>query len=198
MIAKKSLPFILSPMLLASFFWIVNFIPLTILFFSLTLFCLFFFRDPKRNIGPEIVSPADGKIMDISDSDGKTQIAIFMSLFDVHVNRMPIDGRVIDIERIRGKHSMAFLPKSKENSRQKIYLDTVIGKITIIQIAGVFAWRIVPYITKGQMLKKGEKIGILRFGSRVDLLLPSQKVDVSIHLHQRVKAGSSILAHSKS
>ena len=197
MIAKKSLQFILSPLLLALFFWVIKMIPLTIVFFSLSLFCLYFFRDPARKIGPGIVSPADGRIMDISEGEGKTQIAIFMNLFDVHVNRMPIDGKIVGIERIRGKHAMAFLPKSKENSRQKIHLDTVIGEITIIQIAGLFAWRIMPYIKKGQILKKGERIGIIRFGSRVDIFLPSQKVDVSALLNQRVKAGSSILAHIK-
>jgi phosphatidylserine decarboxylase len=120
-----------------------------------------------------------------------------MNLFDVHVNRMPIDGKIVGIERIRGKHSMAFLRRAKENSRQKIHLDTAMGKITIVQIAGILAWRIVPYITRGQMLKKGEKIGIIRFGSRVDIFFPSQKVEVSVRLHQRVKAGSSTLAHTK-
>lgn len=197
MIAKKCLHFIISPILLALFFLVVKLIPLTILFFSFSLFCLFFFRDPTRKIGSEIVAPADGKIMDISESEGKTRISIFMNLFDVHVNRMPIDGKILGIERIRGKHSMAFLPKSTENSRLKVHLDTIIGKITIVQIAGIFAWRIVPYITRGQMLKKGERIGIIRFGSRVDIFFPSQKVDVSVHLHQRVKAGISTLAHIK-
>ena len=197
MIAKKSLQFIISPILLALFFLAVKLIPLSILFFSFSLFCLFFFRDPTRKIGAEIVAPADGKIMDISESEGETRISIFMNPFDVHVNRMPIDGKIVGIERIRGKHSMAFLPKAAENSRQKIYLDTDIGKITIVQIAGVFAWRIVPYITKGQMLKKGERIGIIRFGSRVDIYLPSNKTDVSVHLHQKVKAGCSTLAHIK-
>jgi phosphatidylserine decarboxylase len=197
MIAKKSLQFIITPILLALLFWGVKLIPLTILFFSLSLFCLFFFRDPTRKIGSEIVAPADGRIMDISESEGKTRISIFMNLFDVHVNRMPVDGKIVGIERIRGKHSMAFLPKAAENSRLKIHLDTVIGEITIVQIAGVFAWRIVPYITKGQMLKKGERIGIIRFGSRVDIFLPSHKTDVSVHLNQRVKAGFSILAHIK-
>lgn len=198
MIAKKSLHIIFSPILLALFFWAVNLIPLTILFFFFGLFNLYFFRDPARRIGSEIVSPADGRIMDISESDGKTRISIFMNLFDVHVNRMPIDGKIVGIERIRGKHSMAFLRRATENSRQKMHLDTVIGKITIVQIAGILAWRIVPYITRGQMLKKGEKIGIIRFGSRVDIFFPSQKADVSVHLHQRVKAGSSTLAHTKS
>ncbi|MCJ7581777.1 MAG: phosphatidylserine decarboxylase [Candidatus Aminicenantes bacterium] len=197
MIAKKSLQFIISPILLAVFFWGVKLIPLSILFFSLSLFCLFFFRDPTRKIGSEIVAPADGRIMDISESEGETRIAIFMNMFNVHVNRMPIDGEILGIERIRGKHAMAFLTKASENSRLKIHLDTVIGEITIVQIAGVFAWRIVPYITKGQMLKKGERIGIIRFGSRVDIFLPTQKTEVSVRLHQRVKAGFSTLAHIK-
>ncbi len=197
MIAKKSLFFIISPIVFALFFWAVNLIPLAILFFCLGLFCVLFFRDPKRKIGSDIVSPADGRIMDISESDGKTRISIFMNLFNVHVNRMPLDGKIAGIERIRGKHSMAFLRKSSENSRQKIHLVTNIGEITIVQIAGFFAWRIVPYITKGQNLKKGERIGIIRFGSRVDIFLPSQKTEVSVNLYQRVKAGSSTLALTK-
>ncbi len=197
MIAKKSLHFIISPFLFALFFWVMNLISLTILFFFLGLFCLFFFRDPARKIGSEIVSPADGRIMDISESDGKTRISIFMNLFNVHVNRMPVDGKIVGIERIRGKHSMAFLRKSTENSRQKIHLDTNIGEITIVQIAGFFAWRIVPYITKGQNLRKGERIGIIRFGSRVDIILPSRKTEVSVKVHQKVKGGSSTLALTK-
>lgn len=197
MIAKKSLFFIISPIVFALLFLAVNLIPLAILFFCLGLFCVLFFRDPERKIGSDIVSPADGRIMDISESDGKTRISIFMNLFNVHVNRMPIEGKIVGIERIRGKHSMAFLRRSTENSRQKIHLDTKIGKITIVQIAGIFAWRIVPYIAKGQNLKKGERIGIIRFGSRVDIFLPSQKTEVSVNLYQRVKAGSSTLAVTK-
>lgn len=198
MIAKKSRQFIIAPILLASILLVVKMIPLAILFLTVSLFCLFFFRDPTREIGSEIVAPADGKIMEISESEGKTQISIFMNLFDVHVNRMPIDGKIVGIERIRGKHAMAFLPKAAENSRMKIDLETPIGKITLVQIAGVFAWRIVPYIMKGQMLMKGERIGLIRFGSRVDIFLPSQKTDVTVHLHQRVKAGFSTLALIKS
>ena len=155
---------------------------------------MIFFRDPKREIGPDIVSPADGVIMDISKQEIYIRISIFMSIYHVHVNRMPIAGKILKMERIKGKYLPAFLSGSNKNAKLRMVIETDIGITILEQIAGIFAWRIVPYIQEGKVLEKGDKIGIIRFGSRVNLYLPIDKVEVCIKSRQHVKAGTSTLA----
>ena len=158
------------------------FIKLVVFFaFSFTLiiflcFFLVFFRDPNRIIGPGIVSPADGRVMLItSDENYKTKIAVFMNVTNVHVNRAPISGRVVSIIHIPGGFIPAYHPESEQNERFITTMQTKIGKIKIKQIAGIVAQRIVPYIHPGQHLTKGQRIGMIQFGSRVDLILQKNR-----------------------
>jgi len=147
-----------------------------------------FFRDPERRIGKGVVAPADGKVMDVDRALGK--VSIFMRIRDVHVNRAPAGGLVIDVERFRGAHVPAFRKDSERNERVVTQLKTSIGAVKIVQIAGIIARRIVPYIEPGDKLKKGQRIGLVRFGSRVDLYLP-ETVKIITDVGDRVYAGTT-------
>lgn len=170
------------------------------IFFLLTIFFITFFRDPDRKIGKGVVAAADGKIRDISKLEDKdigkcVCISTFMNIYNVHVNRMPFDGIIESIEHIPGSHIPAFSKESDKNERVVSIIDTKIGKIKIIQIAGTLARRIVPYVSKREMHKKGERIGIIRLGSRVDVYLPSGKIKkVCVGLGDRVIAGEDCIA----
>jgi phosphatidylserine decarboxylase len=120
-----------------------------------------------------------------------------MNIYNVHVNRIPLDGTVKDIVHIHGIHLPAFKKESEKNERVITTIETKIGTIKIIQIAGTIARRIVPYIKKGDKLKKGEKIGIIRFGSRVDIFLPTNKIKkINIKVGDIVKAGETTIAET--
>jgi phosphatidylserine decarboxylase len=161
----------------------------------LTIFFLVFFRDPERNTGKDIVAVADGKIREITDDKEILKISTFMNIYDVHVNRMPIDGIVKNVEHINGSHLPAFKKESERNERVITTIETNIGTVKIVQIAGTLARRIVPYIKKGDKLKKGDRIGIIRLGSRVDLYLPSKKMKkINVKVGDMIKAGEGTLA----
>ncbi|MFW5953332.1 MAG: phosphatidylserine decarboxylase [Candidatus Natronoplasma sp.] len=154
------------------------------------LFILFFFRDPERDISDGIPSPADGKIQSIDIE--KNEIEIFMNIWDVHVNRTPWAGRVEKMKHTKGKHSPAFSEKASSNERQLLVLSTEHGKIKIWQIAGMMARRIVPYVEEGDLIKKGERLGMIRFGSKVKVRFP-KKVHFCVEEGQKVKAGRTSL-----
>ena len=190
--------FILFSIILENYFNIILFF--IIIFFITTILLIIFFRDPIRNIGNDIVSPADGYIRDIyeyNDDDlGNCKIlSIFMNIHNVHVNRMPINGEIIDITHLPGSHIPAYKKESKNNERVIIRIKTSIGIVKIIQIAGTLARRIVPYIKKNDIINKGEKIGLIRLGSRVDFYLPNKKnIKYKVKKGDKVKAGESSVA----
>lgn len=159
--------------------------------FILSFPLFLFFRDPRRRPARGVVCPADGKVMFVEKNEemGKWHIAIFMSPLNVHVNRAPLAGRVVEINHISGGFKPAFNKESEQNERVITVLATRIGKVKIIQIAGIVARRIVPYINEGQELMKGQKIGMIRFGSRVDLFLPLDMFIPEVVPNQKVKAG---------
>jgi phosphatidylserine decarboxylase len=160
----------------------------------LTIFFIMFFRDPERKIGNGIVACAVGKIRDISEINEKDIgesicVSTFMNVHNVHVNRAPFDGTIKDIVHISGIHLPAFKKESEKNERAVIFLDTNIGQIKIVLIAGTLARRIVPYVNRWDKIKKGSRIGIIRLGSRVDLYLPKKAVK-----KLRVKKGERVIA----
>ena len=209
-VAKGGLSWIIASFLLALFFIIVTFfadgqIKNVVLFLSVLLLLtsfllLIFFRDPKRKIGKDIVAVADGVVREISnekdkDMDECTKISTFMNIHNVHVNRMPIGGEIKDIFHYNGTHIPAFNKESERNERVILLLKTEIGTVKIIQIAGTLARRIVPYVKKGDTVKKGEKLGLIRLGSRVDIYLPTKKIQtITVKVKDRVKAGEDIIA----
>ena len=195
--------FIYPLMIISGFFswlWIVYKVPiyLPVIFGILFVFCLNFFRNPKRLVpdgSNHIVSPADGKIINIRslDNDEYQSISIFLNVFDVHVNRMPIRGEFSDIHYTKGKFLLAFDHNAcDENERNTITFNTVIGPIKLVQIAGLIARRIICYANKGKTMEMGQRLGFMRFGSRIDLILP-KKVRLEVKMGQKVMGNTTII-----
>ncbi|MET9921476.1 phosphatidylserine decarboxylase [Streptomyces sp. NPDC006435] len=151
---------------------------------------LWFFRDPEREITRgRVISPADGVVQSIMPwKDGRTRVAIFMSPLNVHVNRAPLAGTVASVEHVPGGFVPAFNKESENNERVVWHFDTELGDIEMVQIAGAVARRIVPYVPQGTKVEQGERIGLIRFGSRVDIYLP-EGVDVAVEVGQATTAG---------
>ena len=162
---------------------------------SLTIFFIIFFRDPERTpTGDEddAVSPADGKVISIQDR----MICIFMNIHNVHVNRAPLSGIVTHIDYKPGGYIPAFNKDSDVNERNHVVMKTATGTLELTQIAGVLTRRIVSYISEGSQLKRGERIGMIRFGSRVDVTMPEGYV-FTVKLNDSIKAGETIIAVKK-
>ena len=208
-IAVEGIQFVVIAGIISVIFYVTDLIIPAGLFSLVTLFIVWFFRNPERSVPPgenNVISPADGKIIHISEVQENRilkkrmlKISIFMNLFNVHVNRLPCTGKVVDIVYNPGKFVSANLDKaSLENEQNAVVLKTPSGeKIIFIQIAGLIARRIVCWLREGQDVKRGERFGLIRFGSRVDVYLPVG-TDVRVSLGDKVKAGESILAVMKS
>ncbi len=195
-----------------------------ILILLLALFLLNFYRNPERNIpaGNNIVSPADGKIISILKVKnnkirinkgflGKIEtlakdvakecyvISIFMSPFDVHVNRAPLDGKIISVRHEKGKYFAAFsLKNSLMNEKNEIIMENrKIGKVKVIQIAGFLARRIICTVSRGEKVNKGQRVGSILLGSQVSLILPAKKINPVIRNGQKVIGGETIIAKLK-
>ncbi|SCK41904.1 phosphatidylserine decarboxylase [Streptomyces sp. WMMB 322] len=151
---------------------------------------LWFFRDPEREISEgRVISPADGVVQSIMPwPDGRTRVAIFMSPLNVHVNRAPLAGTVASLEHIPGGYVPAFNKESENNERVVWHFDTEIGDVEMIQIAGAVARRIVPYVPQGCKVEQGDRVGLIRFGSRVDVYLP-EGVEAGVEVGQATTAG---------
>jgi phosphatidylserine decarboxylase len=168
----------------------------------LAIFFLWFFRDPERAIPQEagaVVSPGDGRVTDISTvtvgNEKQMRVSIFLSVFDVHVNRSPIGGVVRDVRYQRGQFMNAMNAVSAEKNEQNIVtLEDHDQKIVFKQIAGLLARRIVFYPKVGDRLERGQRVGLIKFGSRVDLLLDAS-ARLSVKVGDRVKGGASVLAY---
>ena len=202
-LAPEGYPFILGALVLtvlvSIFFPVGTFIP-----FVLTAFMVYFFRDPERLI-PEgkdlFVAPADGKIIVIRDvretrhlgADMK-QVSIFMSPFNVHVNRAPCDGRVKTVQHNRGSFFAAYKDEASiRNENIEMVLETSYGDILVRQVAGFIARRAVCRKTEGDVLRRGERYGVIKFSSRVDVYLPKD-VEIKVKINDNVKAGETVIA----
>ncbi|MEU4534908.1 phosphatidylserine decarboxylase [Streptosporangium sp. NPDC023825] len=172
--------------------WALAAVPLT----ALTGGMLWFFRDPDRTPGTgRILSPADGVVQSIDPwPDGRTRVAIFMSPLDVHVNRAPLACTVTSMEHVSGGYLPAFNKDSDTNERVVWHLDTALGDIELVQIAGAVARRIVPYVAEGAKVAKGQRIGLIRLGSRVDVYLP-EGIAPAVSVGQKTVAGVTGLDH---
>jgi phosphatidylserine decarboxylase len=191
-------PLLLSVLLLAFSWFSLWFVSLFIPVFCVLVFFLIFFRDPERTTGEGIIAPADGKIRDINQENGQYFISTFMEVNNVHVNRMPIDGRISKMTHFPGYHLRAWKKESDLNERVIITVETAIGQVTVVQIAGLIARRVYPYIKEGDILKKGDRLGIIRLGSRVDVYLPAEKIkSIPVKIGDPVKAGQDSIAFLK-
>ena len=166
---------------------------LPLIFLAAAAFIIYFYRDPDRAIGEGIVSPADGRIAEITEN----RIEIFMNLFDCHVNRSPYDGTVRAIKYFRGKFFPAFHRLSRRNERNIIWIESEDGTLVVEQIAGIFARRIICYLKEGERVKKGQKIGMIVFGSRVTLEIPEGYMFI-VKKGEKVRAGQTVaVRHEK-
>ncbi len=169
-------------------------------FFLTAAFCLYFFRDPERPIpaGPVAVSPADGKVVDVRAMDnGSRRISVFLNIFDVHVNRVPIAGKITDRNYQRGRFLMAHrADASAENEQNALQIEGDGVTVVVKQIAGLIARRIVCNKQVGESVEKGERFGLIKFGSRMDIFL-GPEWDLTVRAGDRVKGGSSVIARRR-
>jgi len=162
------------------------------LVFILDIFFIWFFRDPERRAkGPEdvILSPADGKVVDIRDNTA----CIFMNIYNVHVNRAPVSGKIVKMKHKDGGYLPAFFKDSHRNERNLVCIESDYGLVRIVQIAGTVTRRIDTYFNVGDRVVRGERIGMIRFGSRVDIT-PPDGYTLIVNKGDRVKAGISAIA----
>jgi phosphatidylserine decarboxylase len=166
-------------------------------------FFAYFFRDPDRAVPQDpglVVSPADGRVMISGPSDGRwappgewKQITIFLSPLDVHINRAPADGRVTRVDYRPGKFLPAYKEGSNDNELNEIWIEQNGRTIVFRQVVGILARRIVCRVTEGDMLQRGQRIGLMKFGSRMDVFLPSN-ADLRVGVGERVIGGETVLA----
>jgi phosphatidylserine decarboxylase len=180
--------------------WLTSVPLLATPFFVFAVFCLYFFRDPDRPIpgGPVAVSPADGKVVAVVAEGPLTRISIFLNIFDVHVNRAPISGSIVNVQYKKGQFLVASKEvASVENEQNVVTIQGQNGiQVTFKQIAGLIARRIVFRKAVGDSVAAGERVGLIKFGSRVDVLLGPEWT-VRVVQGQRVQCGSSVLADRK-
>ena len=203
-LAKDGFIFILPLLIITVLMFLISFYWTTAIFGLGFLFVTWFFRDPERRIPNEpnvIVSPADGKITEIVTENepinGKLckRVTIFLSVFNVHVNRVPIGGTIEDIRYNSGKFLAAFNPKaSMDNEQNLILINNGRTHIFVKQIAGLIARRIVCWPKKGDYYESGQRYGLIRFGSRVDILLP-ENTKLSVACGDKVSGGKSIIGY---
>jgi phosphatidylserine decarboxylase len=198
---KEGYYFGLPPLLLGGAAFLAHWPIAAILLVCLAAFVFYFFRDPQRAIPSDpgaVVSPADGRIVVISDEEnagrsGK-RISIFLAIWNVHVNRSPAAGTITKMDYRPGKILAAMRARaSLENEQNVISLSTASGEMVFKQIAGLIARRVVCWKKQGDIVQRGERIGLVRFGSRVDLWVP-REVEILVALGDNVKGGSSVLA----
>jgi len=196
MIVKDAFPFLIPLFVSAILAFALGLHLATFLVMLLAAFVAFFFRNPKRDVPPDphvIVSPADGRVVKVERVGNVTKLSIFLSLFDVHVNRSPIAGRIEAMDYKKGKFKAAFNhAASVENERNVIMVSQGDLKLVFTQIAGLIARRIVCWKKVGDTVEKGELIGLIRFGSRVDVLFPPG-TEAIVEKGMRVYGGSSTI-----
>ena len=197
---KEAIPFVLIPLAIAAalvtfaIWWACG------IFAFVTLFMLFFFRDPHRIIPAGdglIVSAADGRVTRIENGDDSKLVSVFLSPLDVHINRSPIAGTVKSISYIKGKKMPATSDEaSLINERNSLVIEGENVTVTCTQIAGILARRIVCWPKPGDNLERGQRFGLIKFGSRTDILMPAS-VEIAVRVGDRVKGGETIIGRVK-
>ena len=206
-VAKEGFPFILVGICLTALLACLGLVTLTVLAGILCAFVIFFFRDPDRRIPHEekaVLTPADGTILDVQHlqegnnplGEAARKISIFMSVFNVHVNRIPVEGTIEGILYKPGKYFAAQLDKaSEENERNTIILKTGdSNRIVVIQIAGLIARRIACWIKEDEHVDAGQRFGLIRFGSRLEVYVPADS-RIEVEPRQKVKAGETVIGY---
>lgn len=204
---REGYPFVLGAAGITLVLFLLGLDPLAWVAVVLTLWCAYFFRDPER-VTPTrkglVISPADGRISAIMEvipppeldlpREKHIRISVFMNVFDVHVNRAPMEGKIARLAYVPGAFLNAELDKaSEDNERNSLVISTANGRIGVVQIAGLVARRIVSFVREGQSIGAGERFGLIRFGSRLDVYLPEGMKSL-VSEGQTAIAGETILA----
>ena len=200
-VAAEGWPFILPPAAAACIMAAMGWVGASAAFAVLALAFLAFFRDPERT-APElpgaVLAPADGRVMVLTEAldpwvGPAVRVSIFLSPLDVHVNRAPIGGLVKNVEYVAGRFLAAYRPEaSEQNERCAVSLDGDRARVTVTQISGVLARRIVCRVRPGDTLRAGQRYGLIRFGSRTDLMLP-RGTELRVRVGERVRGGESVM-----
>lgn len=206
-LAREGFPFIFIGVGVTVIFACLGWATLTIITSVITIFVIYFFRDPERHHLEEknaVLTPADGRILEAKHVDEKDsplgqpsiKVSIFMNVFNVHVNRIPIEGTIKQISYHPGKFLSADLDKaSEQNENNRVTLETADGReILVIQIAGLVARRIACWINRGDTVKTGQRFGLIRFGSRLEVFLPADSKIIA-QVQQKVKAGETVIGY---
>jgi phosphatidylserine decarboxylase len=200
---RDGIPYVAIPVLVAMFPILLGYWPISLVFFAVAAFMAFFFRDPRRTIPTEpgiIVAPADGRVTLVNLAAGpadESLVSIFLSPLDVHLNRSPIAGTVTGVEYQKGKFLMATDKRARLENEQNML--TIEGKeltVKCTQIAGILARRIVCWKKVGERVECGERFGMIKFGSRTDLLMPAT-VEVAVKEGMKVRGGVTIIGRIK-
>jgi phosphatidylserine decarboxylase len=201
-VAREGWPFILTPAAVAAGFWLAGRRRLATPFAAAALASLAFFRDPERRSPPDpraVLAPADGRVTEVVEDRDEwvgpaVRVSVFLSPLDVHVNRSPIAGRVAATTYTPGRFVAAYQAEAgRVNERCAIHLESEDGaRVSVVQVAGVVARRIVCRVVQGDKLQAGERFGMIRFGSRTDCLMP-RGTDVRVRTGERVRGGETIL-----
>jgi phosphatidylserine decarboxylase len=204
--AREGYPYMAGAAAVTVGAWLAGWTVVALVALVVTALVVNFFRDPEREIPPGetlVTSPADGKVVAVESGvredrplkrDGLKRVSIFMSPLDVHVNRAPVDGMVVDVRHQTGKFHAAFLDKASElNEQNAVVVEDPRGeRVMFVQIAGQLARRIVCRVRPGDRVRRGERYGMIMFGSRLDLYLPAA-VDVRVRVGDRVSAGTTVI-----
>ena len=204
-IAVEGYPFIVLAGFVTMFFALISWKILAVIAFILTLFITYFFRNPERTLPEDenaVVAPADGVIIFLGPSSEEhvmaemTKISIFMSVFNVHINRAPISGLIVETFYNRGKFMDVRDERATfENERSGLVLENARGtRIVVVQVAGLIARRIICYLQKGDQAIRGKRYGLIRFGSRLDVYIPTN-ADLRVKMGDKTVAGETILGY---
>lgn len=194
---KDGIPFVLIPVLIALTFAFFSIWIGVAVFLFLAAFMAFFFRDPHRETPLDsdlVISAADGKVTRIEERDDGKFVSVFLSPMDVHINRSPIAGKVMNVKLFKGKKAPATSNEaSQTNERNAVTIEGEKMTVVCTQIVGILARRIVCWSAIGDNLERGERFGLIKFGSRTDLLMP-KNVKIKVKVGDRVKGGETIIA----
>ena len=196
---RDGIPFVLIPLFIAAIFGWLAMWPIAVVFVLTALFMLYFFRDPSRVV-PEgdglITAAADGVVTRIDLTDTSKLVSVFLSPLDVHINRSPISGKISKISYVKGKKRPATSDEaSLVNERNSLVIEGEGMTVTCTQIAGILARRIVCWSKAGDNLTRGQKFGMIKFGSRTDILMPAD-VEIAVNVGDRVVGGETVIART--
>ncbi|MDR1721383.1 MAG: phosphatidylserine decarboxylase [Endomicrobium sp.] len=200
-ILKEGYLFIVLPLVLGLMVFIIGgsrfSVAVGILFILVSLFCIYFFRDPQIEVTKGknlVISPCNGTVLDVSENEKEKVVRVFLSLLDVHLQRSPIEGKVVGVEYKRGKFLLAMKEQAHiVNEQNIITIENENGKYFVKQIAGVLARRCVSWVKSGDVLEQGDKIGMIKFSSQVDLHMP-KTVNIKVKRGNKVRAGITVFA----